>query len=278
VNAFDEVLTAAVEALSQTGYTSPEQVAEWQRRLREASRDLLLSDAELDAMLREALTANYAREVTDGGILRRHPGLDRFTYERIKPHLREELDRRIAAGFDLIKLNRVEAVNKMQSRFAGWSTSLPKGGPPPGQKRKQKVLIRKSLAQLPYEQRRLVIDQGHKLVSAINSIVAHDGGAIAGIWHSHWRERNYNYRLNHRARDLRIFAIRGCWALEQGLMKAGPAGYSDQITQPGEEVFCRCFYQYLYNLAQLPADMVTAKGRKAIEEARARWGEARVVA
>jgi hypothetical protein len=96
---FSDVLTAAVNDLTQNGYTSPEQVAEWQRRLREASRDLLLSDAELDALLRESLFQVYGREVDLGAILRRNPCLDRFTYERIKPHL------------------RAEAVNKMQRRF-----------------------------------------------------------------------------------------------------------------------------------------------------------------
>jgi hypothetical protein len=45
-------------------------------------------------------------------------------------------------------------------------------------------------------------------------------------------------------------------------MKPGPDGYTDQITQPAEEVNCRCYYEYIYNLADLPDEMLTEKGRK----------------
>jgi len=45
-------------------------------------------------------------------------------------------------------------------------------------------------------------------------------------------------------------------------MKAGDAGYTDEITTPGEEVFCRCFYRWIYNLRDLPKDMLTIKGKE----------------
>jgi len=47
-------------------------------------------------------------------------------------------------------------------------------------------------------------------------------------------------------------------------MKAGPAGYLDEITQPGEEPFCRCFVRYIYNIRNLPDDMLTQKGKSYI--------------
>jgi len=49
------------------------------------------------------------------------------------------------------------------------------------------------------------------------------------------------------------------------LMKVGPAGYTDQITQPGEEPFCRCSYVYVYNLASVPDYMLTVLGIKSLE-------------
>jgi hypothetical protein len=129
--------------------------------------------------------------------------------------------------------------------------------------------VRKSLAQLPFEQRRVLIDQGHKLTSSINDVVARDGGAIAAIWHSHWRQQNYNYRPDHRDRDLRTYLVRGSWAQKGGLVVPGDPGYTDDITQPAEEPFCRCYWQYLYSLRQLPIEMLTKKGQLELQRAKA---------
>jgi hypothetical protein len=49
-------------------------------------------------------------------------------------------------------------------------------------------------------------------------------------------------------------------------VKPGPNGYTDAITQPGEEVFCRCFYEYIYALRDMPDDMITAKGKAKLIE------------
>jgi len=64
--------------------------------------------------------------------------------------------------------------------------------------------------------------------------------------------------------------VRDNWALEKGLIKLAGHQYTDQVTEPGEEVFCRCYYEYIYNLRDLPPEMITAKGREALELARQR--------
>jgi hypothetical protein len=262
------ILTAAVNDMAEHGFDSVERVKYWQDQLQAAAQDTILSDAQMEAMLRGGIRAIYLRLVDRGTLLQRHPGISRFTLERLRPHLHSELDRRIMASADLIKLNRKQSVEQTLRRFAGWSTSLPPGGTAQVDRIKQKQVIRKSLAQLPFEARRVLIDQGHKLTSAINSVVARDGGAIAGRWHSHWRQANYNFRPDHKERDGLVYAVRGSWALAGGLMTAG-AGYTDQITQPAEEPFCRCAYTYLYHLRQLPPDMLTKKGQSELERARA---------
>ena len=162
-------------------------------------------------------------------------------------------------------LNRQAMIDKTAQRFTGWASSIPPGGSEAVGTRETVGEIRKALGQLPFEERRVMIDQGHKLVGDINNIVAVAGGAIALTWHSHWRQAGYNYREDHKERDGHTYAIRGNWALDKGLMKRGPDGYSDEITSPGEEVLCRCSAQYLYNLRDLPDDMVTVAGRATIK-------------
>lgn len=257
---FYEVLTDAVNDIATHGYDSAERLEAWLEKLRRAAYTSMISEDRLAEMLRDALRSKYRNLVDRGGLLRSH-AIEKFTLARIAPKLRAELDRRILASANLIKLNRQEAIEQTLRRFSGWTTSVPAGGSPIIDRRDTKTKVRKALASLPFEERRVLIDQGHKLVAAIHDIVASDGGALAAVWHSHWREKNYNYREDHKERDEKVYAMKPNWAFNAGLMKAGPAGLYSSITKPAEEVFCRCYARYIYGLGSLPDDMLTVKGR-----------------
>ena len=265
---FYDVLTLAVADLAEHGYDSEERLAYWQRRILEAADGALKSPAEMERTLRAALEEVYRRLVEKEGILKRHPGVARFTLAQVTPALRRELDRRIMASAELIRLNRAKAIEQTLQRFSGWATSIPPGGSGVVDRVETKANIRKALAQLPFEERRVAIDQGHKFAANLNEILATQGNAIAGVWSSHWRQAGYDYREDHKERDGRVYAVRGNWALQAGLTKSGPAGYVDDITRPGEEIFCRCSYVYLYNLRDLPPEMLTVKGRAELQKLR----------
>ena len=115
----------------------------------------------------------------------------------------------------------------------------------------------------------MLIDQGHKLVASLNNVLAVDGKAIALIWHSHWRQAGYKYRPDHKERDEQVYMLRDNWAQEKGFVKVGKSGYYDEITSVGEEPFCRCYAQYLYNIGSVPKELLTKKGADALAEARA---------
>jgi hypothetical protein len=168
----------------------------------------------------------------------------------------------------LIKLNRDEATEKTLRRFAGWASSVPAGGSSVVAKGETKQDILKSLRQLDYVERRVVIDQGHKLMSSVDAVIAQQTGAIAAVWRSHWKRPGYDYRPDHKERDQKFYLIRGSWAQEKGYVKPDEAGYTDQITAPAEEPFCECYFVYLTSLRQLPESMLTAKGREALEATR----------
>lgn len=160
-------------------------------------------------------------------------------------------------------------LQKVEQRFSGWASSVPEGGSKAVSLSEVKESVGKPLKQLPFEERRVMIDQGAKFASTLNDIIANDNGAIAAVWHSHWRRAGYNYRKDHKERDMHVYTIRGNWALEKGLMKPNDAGYTDRITQPAEEPFCQCNYQYIYNLRDLPEEMLTQKGRDELARVRA---------
>jgi len=269
---FQQLLSDAVADLAEHGYDSQARLDNWLKRLREAAWRSLIPEESMRRTLRDALHREFLRLVEGPGLARKHPGISLYTLAAIKPKLRSELDRRILAGADLIKLNREASINRTLQRFAGWATSIPAGGSAQPQAAEARRMARKALARLPFEERRVIIDQSQKLVASVSAIVAEDGGAIAGIWHSHWREAGYDYRVDHKDRDGRVFVIRDNWALRRGYMKLAGAKYTDQVTEPGQEIFCRCAYEYLYTLRDLPERMVTRAGREALDAARARVG------
>jgi hypothetical protein len=267
---FFEIVTEAIKEFEETGFDSAERLAYWVDRIRRAAVESLVPEHVLDDTLRKTLGGIYKRLVDDGQLLKTHLGASRFTIDRLKPKLRTELDRRLMVSRNLIHLNREQAVETTVRRFAGWASSVPAGGSRAVNVKDAKDDIRKALTSLSFTERRVAIDQGHKFSAALNEIIAVDSGAIAAVWKSMWRRSGYQYRVDHKERDQKVYAIRGNWALEKGLMKAGPDGYTDQITKPGEEVYCSCTYQFLYNIRDLPDDMVTVAGKKSLEDARSK--------
>lgn len=265
---FQQVLTSAVAELERTGFDNEKRLDYWTAALRRAAINSLPSEEHLVDSLRRGLTMIYRRLVDRGGILKFHKEADKFTLQKLAPRLRAELERRIMASAQLIRLNRTNAIETTLRRMAGWATSIPEGGSDAVQTRIVKEQISKPLSQLNYKERRVIIDQGHKLTASISEVIARDGQAIAVRWHSHWRQAGYDYREDHRERDDHVYLLRDSWARDKGLVKPGADGYYDDITHVGEEINCRCYAEWLYSIRSLPAEMLTVKGCNALEEAR----------
>lgn len=265
---FFEILTAAINDLSEYGFDSVERVDRWVAQLREAATASGQSTAEAERQLNDGLATIYRRLVERGGISRFNPGVARFTLEQVKPKLRAELDRRVMASASLIRRNRVEAIEKTLHRFEGWATSVPVGGAAEADKRELKATFGKPLKQLDFSARRLAIDQGAKFTANLSDILARNSNAIACEWHSQWRRAGYQFRPEHKERDRQIYMLKGNWAEAKGLVKPGPAGWYDDITKAGEEIFCSCTCRWLYALRSLPDGMLTEKGRETLAVAR----------
>ena len=268
MNTFTRTVRDAVKFFLRNGYSSREELERWQAIIRQAAENETADD--YMAMVTRNLTKAYDLQIGRAEVLKRHPGISRFTINYLEPKLRTELDRRIFASADLIKIKRKKAIDTTLSRFSGWASSIPSADTIAlsgiqGTMMETAKHIQKSAEQMDYEARRVMIDQNHKLIANIDNVIATSNNAIAAIWHSHWRRPGYNYREDHKERDQLYYLIRGNWAQKNGYVKAGPAGYLDEITQPGEEVFCRCYVTYIYNLRSIPEYMLTQKGGKFME-------------
>src|SRR6266403_300071 len=143
---FYETLSAAIADITEHGFDTAGRLEYWTIQLRHAAEQAATPLWKMEEMLRAGLGAIYRRLVERGGAARYHPGIARFTLQRISPLLRAELDRRILASANLIKLNRQQAIAKTLQRFQGWSTSIPVGGSDAESKRDAGKEVRKALA------------------------------------------------------------------------------------------------------------------------------------
>ena len=259
-----EVLTEAINHYVDRGWDSQESLLDWSRKLRVAAS----REAPDDQVAKKHLTSIYSRLVIDGGALRDQPadGPKKITLDKIKPDLRKELDRRIFASANLIKLNREQAIERTVQRFEGWVSSIPPDGVSDIDKNGQKAEMKKSVTDLNFISRRVAIDQGHKLTSNVKYLLSIQGGAIGFRWHSPWRRPGYDYRKDHKERDELIYLVRGSWAVEQGLIKT-VNGFYDEITAAGEEVFCSCQVFPIYAPQKLPDEFLTEKGKREFNRA-----------
>ena len=259
---FYECLTAAINEFIIYGFDSQDRLDYWVKELRKTAVKSLVTPQKLQNELERALKGAFDRLVTKGGLVNKD--VTRFTVDRLKPKMRAELDRRILASVNLIKFNREESISNMLRRFSGWATSIPIGGSKVVDKKEEKKQIKKEFGMLPFKERRVIIDQTHKLIANINEIVALDNGAIAAKWHSNWKQSGYNYREDHKELDENIYLIQNNWAQKDGYVKPKD-GYTSNVVAPGEEVYCRCRYKYLYRVSQLPDEMITQKGKEALQ-------------
>jgi hypothetical protein len=261
---FDEVLADAVAFFIDHGFSDSDELEYWADRLRKAARQSMMSTTQLNERIKTALTAEYIRLVDKGLVLSKHPELSRSTIERIRPQLREALRNRIAASAALITLNREENIAATVRRFAGWASSLPPRSSPSTSKRDVRQTIRKALAAAEYEERRMMIDQGHKLNANINATIANGNGAIAAYWVSHYAQHNYDFRETHKDLDIQShkkpFLIRNSWAQQNGAISTIGATFIDELEyQPAQQPYCRCYFQYIYSPAKLPREMLARK-------------------
>jgi hypothetical protein len=236
---FYQVLSDGITDFTEHGFDSKDRLQRWLGELRRTATDALVPESVLVRQLRSHLEKVFRRSTAFRDLRRRHQLLPSFTIEQIQPSLRTELQRAILASADLITLNREASIQRTLQRFAGWASSIPAGGSRAVDRRKTADSVRRSIAGLPFEERRVITDQGHKLSASIDRVIGKAGGAIAVLWR-HVKEGPpaYDARPEHVARDGKIFVLRDNWALRGGFMKLGGHQYYDQISAAAEEPFC----------------------------------------
>jgi hypothetical protein len=145
---------------------------------------------------------------------------------------------------------------------------LPSTGIPKYERRdfeKESKKIEEPVQSLRFKERRVAIDQGHKLNAAIAEVTAYSNNAIGFTWRHHFSK---NPRPDHEELDGVVLLFKNSWAVVQGLVKAGKGGWAEDLGfRPAQEINCRCTGDYITSLRELyrrAPECLTKKGLKVL--------------
>src|SRR5262245_8490176 len=98
---FYAVVNAGIVDILDHGFDSAGRVEEWEKKIKAAAEASLVPEPQMTQMLRDGLAQIYERLIDKGRIAEFHPGVSRFTIDKLKPELRKLLDQRIMASANL---------------------------------------------------------------------------------------------------------------------------------------------------------------------------------
>lgn len=238
-----------------TGNPDIEQLRSMVPQVRGALEGAYLTDTQIADEVARMLGARFRRGLRS--LPKRHRGfVGRLGPEIIEDQYRPMLRQRILASVDLIRLNRDQEIERQLKRFVGWAT----GSVPSQAKRSDKGELSKgltkSLQQESFERRRVCIDQGHKLLAAVDDVIALEHGAIAKKWRHVIPHAGYQSREEHLKLDGKVFAVRNNEMLKARRMTKAGRPYAEEVDpQPAVEPYCQCFWEAIYDLEDLPDEM-----------------------
>lgn len=202
-----------------------------------------------------------------------------WTMENIKADVRQELEKRMALCFDLIKISNAKHREMLQERFFGIMSANTNITPTALAKA---LNIRGDMVKLTKKQQALINDQTTKFESTISNIQATRAGAIAFKW-----ETEQDFRVvgdpeglypkptkahgDHFHRNGQVYFLKEAypdsWIYTEKLVRPDKLQWNDFMDgMPGMPINCRCVARYYYDLQDIPPaalkGVLTKRGRE----------------
>lgn len=208
-----------------------------------------------------------------------HRGLRGWKLRDLRPKLEKELRARINFSNSLIQLTNSEHSRKINQRFIGWTSS--KGEDTSAKGLAEALQIGATFTKARRHQKRVLGDQTRKMLSNFDSIVAEEHKAIAFIWKTRRDNRvvgnpsgknpkvtNPEVHGDHYHRQDKLYFLHDTWVIKKKLVDTRSkqfawADFKDGM--PGQPINCRCYATYIYDLGDIPEELLTDLGEKYLE-------------
>jgi hypothetical protein len=191
-------------------------------------------------------------------------------FPALLPSIMERFDWCIKTYGEQASLYREDQLGRFCDLVSQLLQQTPEGGSKDNSLKRQITNIKSEVRSLAMWDELFYIYKTSSFPSEVEYIFKLENNPIACVWYYNPRDEQGDYRktYDHRQRQGHVYAVRGNWAIEKDLMRAGPDRYIDEISRPCQEVGCMCHLRWLYALRELPQDMLTKKGKEELERVR----------
>lgn len=211
-------------------------------------------------------------------IPKRNVGIASYKLKDLNPKFEKAYKVASLNSLRLIKTQNEETMVKLRRRFADWMSVQNSGG-------KNIKLEEKDILPDSKHMRFILRDQTNKLSANIDNIVAKEYEAIA----FQWKTRNDNRVVgkpggkypdtnkqdkthgNHWDRRDKFFYYAATWATKAKLLELDEFVSSNRAIpdgMPGVPIGCRCWAKNYYRLADLPAELISERGKEYLKHER----------
>lgn len=226
------------------------------------------------ARVKKQLTKEYY-DYCKEDFIKNNVGLKGWRIEELRPEFRDQLKQRIDYSLSLIKTQSQENMLKLENRFRNW-INLKTLGVGDKTTLKQAVGFEKEHKKNKKHLKFILRDQTMKLASSYDEIVANHYDAICFIWKTRKDNRvsgnpagkypkadlNSKTHGNHYIRQGRYYFYENSWAIKQGLINKSKIELVSSLKDgmPGKPIGCRCYATNLYELTDIPKQLLSKKG------------------
>lgn len=210
---------------------------------------------------------------TERGFLRNNKGLRGWRLEKLRPRFRKTLRERIQNSLMLIKTQNESRMNSLHSRFLNWLTD--RNNDSKNKKSLKEAMQVSKLAQKKDKHFKMILaDQTRKMISNFDNIVAEEYDALGFFWKTRRDNRvtgnptGKNPKGNemhgdHYHRQDKFYFYHNTWAIKNKFINTKHknfkwADFEDGL--PGQPINCRCYAYNIYELEDIPQELLSKKG------------------
>ncbi len=192
-------------------------------------------------------------------------------FDEFLPSLRNLLEECVAVHAEQAGVFLAQQRSTFERLLSDFIDEIPEGGTKAAVVRSHVNPIKNALAELLQWAADLDRLQATSFASEVRDFLTPAANnAIAMVWrYSPWS----CLVSSHRDLDERLYAVRGNWALQKGLMLVPSGGFSDEVKSRRRELGCMCTFQFVFNVTGLPTDTLTPAGIAMVASAASRREE-----
>ena len=199
---------------------------------------------------------------------RKHHKMSAYNLKDISPEFRKILEKRVLNSLNAIKIKDKKLLLDLESRFVNFMLDDKEKTM---RNLQENLKVNETLKHSKHYVRNILRDQTQRMNDDIDYINGKLNGAVGLIWHTQNDNRvvgnpsglypkGNELHNNHYKRDNVFFALRDSYATQQGLLKAEVFESLEDISKIGRAINCRCDYEYLYDLRDVPSMYLSKKG------------------